>query len=46
MSTKVIVSDELLKTLDSVIVQLWKFEQQIKKDIDNIARKKVKKNKK
>ncbi|MDY4195087.1 MAG: metallophosphoesterase [Bariatricus sp.] len=46
MSTKVIVSDELLKTLDSVIVQLWKFEQQIKKDIDNIARKKGKKEQK
>lgn len=32
--------------IDSVIVQLWKFEQQIKKDIDNIARKKGKKEQK
>ncbi len=46
ISTKIVISDEFIGALDSVINNLWKFEQQSKKSIDEIATKKGTKNKK
>lgn len=40
MDTQIVINDKLLEALDNVISNLWKFEQQSKQSISNIASKK------